>query len=709
MRTTVVSTAVWAAMCFLLPLQALAQNLEIHYIDVGWGGSVLVKGPDGTTVLLEGGDTGKGTAKIVPYLQSIGITATQGLDYTVVGHQHCDHMGGLDEVINAGYDVHVANYYNGSSNTSTCVTSWNAAAGGTTAGVPVQMGVGTQILLGAGARITCVARNGAIIGGGSVSVSDENDRSIALLVQYGGFDYLWASDLGGGSIDNACTGRSTSQVDVETSVVTAISPGGAQPMISAGGIDVLHCNHHGSESSTNKNWMNFARPAVGLVSVGGGQTTGWDLPRIDSLEHVLLAQATGCITAPAAQVFQTSEGAPAGALTSHAGYCVGNITVSTDGVSTFTVSGDGAVSQGPNEVVASGLPKTYALDEFAGPPDTTPPVIANVIASNVTGSSAVVSWNTDEPSNSVVEYGTTTAYGSAVSDFASVTAHLVNLAGLANNTLYHYRVRSTDVAGNTATSADHTLQTGILAVYAPAATAILQGSLRSGTVSNLATNNASYYVTNSTTSGTRRSDWYGRVTIAQTPSAVSKLTLTYDGKYSRTVTQTLHLWNWVTAAWTQVDSRSVGSSDVTVTSVQGTPANFVSAAGEVRLRVLGTGATNNFTCSGDYMRFSVETSGQGLTKLAEVASTVPVWHLAQNRPNPFNPSTIIRYDLARDSHVRLVVYDVAGRELKRLVDRKQAAGAHSAVLDGRDMVSGVYFYVLQAGDFTARHKMTLIK
>ena len=47
------------------------QNLEIHYINVGWGDSVFVKGPDGTTVLLEAGNTGMGTSRVVPYLQSI--------------------------------------------------------------------------------------------------------------------------------------------------------------------------------------------------------------------------------------------------------------------------------------------------------------------------------------------------------------------------------------------------------------------------------------------------------------------------------------------------------------------------------------------------------------------------------------------------------------------------------------------------------------
>ncbi|HKA91108.1 MAG TPA: hypothetical protein VKE22_25775, partial [Haliangiales bacterium] len=244
--------------------------LEIHQINVGWGNSTLLRGPDGTTILMEAGNTGDGTNEVVPYLQSIGLLPSGGLTYTIAGHQHCDHIGGMDEVVNAGYDVRVANYYNGSTYSSTCVDGWNAAAAGTTAGAPIVPAPGEQILLGNGARLTFVAVNGRIIGRGVVPVSDENDRSIAVLVQYGGFDYLWASDLGGGSIDTACTGRSTLQTDVETSVVQAISPGGAFPLISAGGIDLLHVNHHGSESSTNMNWMNYSAPAVALIGVGAG-------------------------------------------------------------------------------------------------------------------------------------------------------------------------------------------------------------------------------------------------------------------------------------------------------------------------------------------------------------------------------------------------------------------------------------------------------
>jgi beta-lactamase superfamily II metal-dependent hydrolase len=422
MRIRHAGIAVLAIILTLTATFAAAQQLEIHYINVGWGGSVLVKGPTGTTVLMEAGNTGKGTAYVVPYMQSIGLMPSTGLDYTIAGHQHCDHIGGLDEVINAGYNVHFKNYYNGSSYSSSCATEWSAAANTTTGGALAVPTVGQQIALGNGAKLTFVAVNGHIIGGGTVSVSDENDRSIAVLIQYGGFDYLWASDLGGGTIDEACTGRFTSsQVDVETAVITAISPGGASPLISARGIDLIHVNHHGSESSTNHNYMNMAEPAVAIIGVGAGESSGWDLPRIDVVEHVLGAQATACVTALPAFVLQTEEGSPAGSLTSFAGFNVGDIKVTTDGQNNFTVAANGNVHQGANELGLASLPRTFALDDVVTPDVTQPTtsVTAPTAGATVSGTTTVTANAADDRAVTKVEFyldnvlqstDTTTAY-----------------------------------------------------------------------------------------------------------------------------------------------------------------------------------------------------------------------------------------------------------------------------------------------------------
>jgi hypothetical protein len=146
-------------------------------------------------------------------------------------------------------------------------------------------------------------------------------------------------------------------------VIAAISLGGAAPLLSAGGIDVLTINHHGSASSTNLHWMNGAAPEFALIGVGKGQSDGWDFPERSVVDAVLLAGATGCVTAKPARVLQTEEGAPTGASTSFSGYSVGNIQVTTAGDGMYTVSADGHVTEGPDEVEAGGLPVTVAVDD----------------------------------------------------------------------------------------------------------------------------------------------------------------------------------------------------------------------------------------------------------------------------------------------------------------------------------------------------------
>lgn len=85
--------------------------------------------------------------------------------------------------------------------------------------------------------------------------------------------------------------------------------------------------------------------------------------------------------------------------------------------------------------------------------DTTPPVISAVQATQVTASSATISWTTDEAADTQVEYGVTSAYGTSTPLVSAlVTSHTVGLTGLAANTTYFYRVRSRDAAGNLATS-----------------------------------------------------------------------------------------------------------------------------------------------------------------------------------------------------------------------------------------------------------------
>ncbi len=88
--------------------------------------------------------------------------------------------------------------------------------------------------------------------------------------------------------------------------------------------------------------------------------------------------------------------------------------------------------------------------------------------------------------------------------------------------------------------------------------------------------------------------------------------------------------------------------------------------------------------------------------------------LEQNHPNPFNPVTRIDFSLARAEQVTVALYDVSGRLVRTLVDRRLGAGVHSTEWDGRDkggnaVAGGVYFYRLTAGNRTLTRKAVLFK
>src|SRR5882672_3696333 len=92
-------------------------------------------------------------------------------------------------------------------------------------------------------------------------------------------------------------------------------------------------------------------------------------------------------------------------------------------------------------------------------PDSTPPSITNVSASGITTSTATITWTTDKPSDSQVDYGTTSSHGQTTFNSAPVTAHTVSLSGLSANTIYHYSVKSTDTGNNLGASPDFTFTT----------------------------------------------------------------------------------------------------------------------------------------------------------------------------------------------------------------------------------------------------------
>ncbi len=113
----------------------------------------------------------------------------------------------------------------------------------------------------------------------------------------------------------------------------------------------------------------------------------------------------------------------------------------------------------------------------------------------------------------------------------------------------------------------------------------------------------------------------------------------------------------------------------------------------------------------EYYTLPVKVSGtwQALTGVAERKKIPEGFSLSQNYPNPFNPTTSIRYQLSTDSYATLKVVDILGREAAMLVDEVKSAGTYSVQFDASKLSSGIYFYTLHAGNFSATKRMMLLK
>lgn len=110
-----------------------------------------------------------------------------------------------------------------------------------------------------------------------------------------------------------------------------------------------------------------------------------------------------------------------------------------------------------------------------------------------------------------------------------------------------------------------------------------------------------------------------------------------------------------------------------------------------------------------WLREYVETT-EVMVSNEETRDEAPLsFKLNHNYPNPFNPSTMITFELPQASSVKIMVYDITGRLVETLVDSRKSAGTHAVSFNADNLSSGVYLYEIQAGSFREVKKMTLIK
>jgi len=114
--------------------------------------------------------------------------------------------------------------------------------------------------------------------------------------------------------------------------------------------------------------------------------------------------------------------------------------------------------------------------------------------------------------------------------------------------------------------------------------------------------------------------------------------------------------------------------------------------------------------AGGYNGAIYKTTTGGTVFVNKISTEIPsAYSLSQNYPNPFNPSTVVRFSLSVVSNVVLKVYDVNGREVEVLVNERLQPGTYQTDWNGSKYSSGVYFYKIQAGDFSETKRMLLIK
>jgi competence protein ComEC len=254
-----------------ITLFANGQSLRIYHIDVEQGASTLLVSPAGRTLLIDAGKNGHG-ARIKAVLQQAGATR---INHFVVTHYHEDHYGGADElapfVIDKAYDRGHKDEFSDAERAEPRFAEYEAAVGQNAE----ELAPGGLVPLDPAMIVTCVASDGIVTGEmNGAPAEDENDKSIALYIQFGDFRFF----IGG---------------DIEVTTEGKIA---AHDLVAD--VDLYQANHHGAETSSSLPLMLDLTPAVVVIS--NGNNGKYRHPRQHTLN--VLAGLT-----PRPRVFQTNK------------------------------------------------------------------------------------------------------------------------------------------------------------------------------------------------------------------------------------------------------------------------------------------------------------------------------------------------------------------------------------------------------------------
>jgi subtilisin len=202
-------------------------------------------------------------------------------------------------------------------------------------------------------------------------------------------------------------------------------------------------------------------------------------------------------------------------------------------------------------------------------------------------------------------YGYTNGNGTWES--AEVTNVLIgtadDLGATGKDNLYGYGIVDADHAALTP------LPPPVIAeqTYTPIAITKTQGTITGSYTLLSASDDQDLAVKSAKVSTSQTIDWYSTTKINEAPSKVNSLTITYEGSYTSSKSQTLYLYNFASKTWQSINTQTVSTSDRTITYSSNTPANYISATGDIQLRTYATQRTStSFTCNADYTQISIK-------------------------------------------------------------------------------------------------------
>ncbi len=357
----------------------------------------------------------------------------------------------------------------------------------------------------------------------------------------------------------------------------------------------------------------------------------------------------------------------------------GNIHLTGYGTATITAS------QAGNNIYAAATPVTQTLT-------------VNGISQTISFAAlpAKIVGDADFNPGATSTSGLAVTYASSNAAVATIVNNLIHVVGAGT------AIITASQPGNStylpATNLTQALTVSRSVIYTPTSVTITSGSLSSGAFGNLATNNSSYIVVNSTTTGTRINDWYGVFKVTQPASSISKFVVSYDGKNSASKTQLIYLYNWSSLSWTQIDSRTVSTTDITVTFTQNSPANFISSTGEIRVRIYSSSGTSNYSCSGDWLQVAIQTTSANKSLSTGTQSDDHTIN-AILFPNPVQHQATLNYFLSKDSKVAIRITDEQGRLVKKLQDNTLTySGEQIKSIETSSLSNGVYYLQILADD-----------